>query len=130
MEVRRCLLLSIVVQYTPFRAEPRELSLSDTKSLDSLDGAFASSALSGSLSLLVELTDLWRDLPSATEALEPAREFSRMLVQKCGKEMHDSVRLLAEALGNDKGGDAKGAIVRERVKPKILRQYEPDLDVG
>ncbi len=110
---------------------PGQLSLSDASSVDPVDGAFASSALSSAVSLLSSLFQMWNDtLPSAEEVFAPARRFLRHLLDR-GK-VEASLHAAAEALEDELGGRVPGkrAIVRERAKPKILRQYEPEIDVG
>ena len=113
----------------PSRCAPETLSFGETKSVLDVDGPFASSSLSTALRLLSDLVDLWGALPSASELFCHLSRFLPMLLED--DSMHPQLRKEAETL-RDKlaslSSAGKRPIAKERSKPKILRQYEPEFD--
>jgi len=93
-----------------------------------IDGFFASSATSSALSLLGEMVEMWRELPSAAEVF--SRLSDSLLPALLKTEMHTKVRGEAKTLEAKLARlpKAKRAAKVQREKVKMLRLLEPQFD--
>lgn len=92
-----------------------------------IDSQFATSCLGVSLDLLVKLLDMWKDLESATEIFHDASRFLPMVPRECmPQELSTKIRSAEDALKTSLTRTKSNAIFQEKIKPKILKLFEPE----
>lgn len=99
--------------------------------MDDIDAAFASSCLATSLELIGILLELWKDLTCTMQVFTHLERFLSILAQS--SHLHADVLIKIEktskalqAMKEDQR--PLQSVSQERVKPKILRLYEPEFE--
>ena len=98
-----------------------------------LDSAFASSSLNIALQLLIRLTDLWRESPSAWQMFQFLDEklLNKLPVKKIHCATVKNVDALKEKLSVLKceSKDRKGTALIPKKPVTMLKLYEPEIEV-
>lgn len=114
-------------------AEPKKIKLSEINQEENeLDQAFSSSCLNVTIQLLIKLTNLWKESPSAWQMFQFLSE--NLLTKLPLKKQHETVRKNIETLKEklavlkSESRERKGPGLVPKKPVTMLKLYDPEIE--